>query len=397
MSQQAKHSCDSAGVAVSSMNPIPFNLPSITELERRYVAQALDSGHLHGDGPWTKRAELLLREMTGANHVLLTTSCTSALEIAAHLADVGPGDEVIVPSYTFVSTINAFVLRGATPVFADIRPDTMNLDESKLSSLITSKTKAIVPVHYAGVACEMAEMLRIASEHGCTVIEDAAQGVDAFYGDQALGTIGDLGAFSFHATKNHGAGEGGALLVNREQWAARAEVLREKGTNRSQFFRGQVDKYTWVDVGSSWVPSDLLAALLVAQLERRGEILSRRQRVANLYREGLSSLVDQHRVTPLVTPRNCRTNHHMYALLAENLETRTALLSHLRDEGIGAAFHYVPLHTSPMGRRFGGHEGQLPVTEDLGDRLFRLPMHAALSDQQVERVIDSVQRFYSER
>jgi len=377
-------------------NSVPFNRPSITELEERYVLEALRSGHLHGDGPWTRRAEALLREMTGCSHVLLTTSCTSALEIAALLADVGPGDEVIVPSFTFVSTVNAFVLRGAQPVFVDVRPDTLNLDESAVRDAMTARTKAIVPVHYAGIGCEMDELRAIADAAGCLLIEDAAQAVDAAYRGAPLGTQGDLAAFSFHATKNHGSGEGGALLINRDGLAERAEMLREKGTNRSQFFRGQVDKYTWVDVGSSYVPSDLLAALLVGQLERRAPILAARTRVAEAYDAGLAPLLAAgHLVRPHV-PAHCTTNHHMYALLATDLDTRSALLAFLKDRGVGAAFHYVPLHTSPMGQRFGGRAGQLPVTEDIADRLLRLPMHAELSEGDVAAVVEAVTAFYNE-
>jgi dTDP-4-amino-4,6-dideoxygalactose transaminase len=373
---------------------IPFNKPCVVGSELIYVGQAVAGGHASGDGPFTRRAQTLLERRFDAKRVLMTTSCTSALEMAALLCGVGPGDEVIVPSYTFVSTANAFTLRGATPVFVDIRPDTLNIDERKIEAAITKRTRAIFPVHYAGVACEMDEIMAIAQQHNLLVVEDAAQGVFAKYKDQWLGTIGHMGCYSFHETKNFSCGEGGALVINDPRFEKRAEIIREKGTNRSQFLRGQVDKYTWVDIGSSYVASDMLAAFLVGQLENMEKITARRGAIYNSYATLLAPLVEQGVIRAPNVPQHCATNFHMFYILARSLEERTALIAHLRRSGIQAVFHYVPLHSSPYARERGVPEGDLVVTDDISSRLLRLPMYYDLTDREVGEVVRAIRRFY---
>lgn len=369
---------------------IPFNRAYITGNELQYMAEAIANGHISGNGPFTRRCEGLLQEMVGSRRALLTTSCTDALEMAALLLDIHPGDEVIVPSYTFVSSINAFVLRGAVPVFADIRPDTLNLDETRLEALITPRTRAIVVVHYAGVGCEMDVILKIARRHGVPVVEDNAQGLFARYRGTPLGSFGALSAVSFHETKNVGCGEGGALLVNDPAYVERAEIIQEKGTNRAQFFRGQVDKYTWVDVGSSFLPSDLLAAFLLAQLEARAEIQERRRVVWTRYDQGIGDWAAQHGIRLPVVPPHCEQPFHMFYLLLPSLADRQAMIERLRSRGILSVFHYVPLHLSPMGRRFGGRPGACPVSEDLAERLLRLPFYTGLTEGDQAEVIRAV-------
>jgi dTDP-4-amino-4,6-dideoxygalactose transaminase len=371
---------------------IPFNVPPLNGRELEYLKEALQNRHISGDGPFTKRCHKWLEENLKTSKALLTHSCTAALEMAALLFDLGPGDEVIMPSYTFVSTANAVVLRGATPVFVDIRPDTLNIDETKIEAAITPRTKAIFPVHYAGVACEMDTIMAIATRHGLLVAEDAAQCLGASYKGRALGTIGHLGALSFHETKNVVSGEGGALLINDARFQARAEILREKGTNRSQFFRGQVDKYTWVDVGSSYLPSELIAALLLSQLEIAGSINNERHQVWNTYHEGFKTLEARGIVRRPVIPSNCEANAHIYFLITSSLDERTALIKHLKERGISAVFHYVPLHSAPAGIKFGRTHGDLSLTSDLADRAIRLPLWAGFTEWA--RVIDAVQEFY---
>ena len=376
---------------------IPFNKPFTIGKELHYVAESVIGLHTSGDGPFTKQCHTILEDLFAAKKVLLTTSCTSALEIAAFLCDFRPGDEVIMPSYTFVSTANAFYLRGAQPKFIDIRTDTLNLDENLLESAITERTKAIVPVHYAGMACDMDEINRIASKHGLMVIEDAAQGVNAKYKGRFLGTLGNLGTYSFHETKNVICGEGGALLINDEALIERAEMIREKGTNRSQFLRGQVDKYTWVSPGSSYLLSDLLAAYLLGQLEHLEEITQRRESIFQRYQDSLLPLSDAgHLILPTV-PETCSPNYHMFQILVRDLETRTALIDHLKARGILAIFHYVPLHTSPMGESLGYHRGMLPVTEDISDRLLRLPFFFELKDEEIDVVTQEISSFFNHR
>lgn len=376
---------------------IPFNKPCIVGSELIYVGQAVAGGHASGDGPFTRRAQAMLEQRFGARRILLTTSCTSALEIAALLCDLQPGDEVIVPSYTFVSTANSFVLRGAKPVFVDIRPDTLNIDESLIEAAITPRTRAIFPIHYAGVACEMDTIMDIARRHDLLVVEDAAQGVFARYKDQWLGTIGHLGCYSFHETKNFSCGEGGALAINDPAMEQRAEILREKGTNRSQFLRGQVDKYTWVDVGSSYVPSDMLAAFLAGQLENMEKITARRGEIFHRYAAMLAPLAERGLIRIPVVPQHCTTNYHMFYVLAADIEERTALIAHLRAAGILAVFHYVPLHSSPFARTLDVPQTHLPVTEEFSARLLRLPMYFDLTDRDVEDVASSVLAFYRAR
>ncbi len=373
---------------------IPFNKPSVVGSELTYVAQAVWGGHASGDGPFTKRAQAMLEKSFGANRVLLTTSCTAALEEAALLCDLQPGDEVIVPSYTFVSTANAFVLRGAKPVFVDVRPDTLNIDERLIEQAITPRTRAIFPIHYAGVACEMDTIMDIADRHGLLVVEDAAQGVYARYKGRWLGTIGHLGCYSFHETKNFSCGEGGALVINEPAMEQRAEILREKGTNRSEFTRGRADKYTWVDVGSSYVLSDMLAAFLVGQIENMDKITRRRAEIADRYVDILGPLVERGLIRVPLVPRHCTTNHHMFYILTADIEERTALISHLGAAGILAVFHYVPLHSSPFARSLGVPLAHLPRTEELSARLLRLPMYFDLTDQEVEEVASVVLDFY---
>lgn len=372
---------------------IPFNRATITGREMEYIAQSVENGHISGDGPFTKKCHALLEETLSVPRALLTTSCTHALEMAAILLDIQPGDEVIVPSFTFVTTINAFVLRGARPVFADIRPDTLNLDETKLEALITRRTKAVVPVHYAGVACEMDTIMEIAQRHGLAVVEDNAHALFARYKGRYLGTLGALATQSFHETKNFTCGEGGALLINDPAYIERAEIIREKGTNRSRFFRGQVDKYTWVDIGSSYLPSDVLAAFLYAQLENRERIQGQRQHIWQYYEAHLQGWARAHRVRTPIVPDHCEQSYHMYYLLLPSLEARTALIEHLKAHDVLSVFHYLPLHLSDMGRASGGRAGDCPVTENISDRLLRLPFYNDLTDHDLEYVVAALHSF----
>jgi dTDP-4-amino-4,6-dideoxygalactose transaminase len=376
---------------------IPFNKPCIVGPELTYVSQAIANGHASGNGPFSKRAQKLMEERFGARRTLLTTSCTAALEMAALLCDLEPGDEVILPSYTFVSTANSVVLRGAKPVFVDIRADTLNIDERLIEAAVTSRTRAIFPVHYAGIACDMDEIMAIAARHNLLVVEDAAQGVFAKYKEQWLGTIGDMGCYSFHETKNFSCGEGGALVVNKARFEDRAEILREKGTNRSQFLRGQVDKYTWVDIGSSYVPSDMLAAFLVGQLEHMEKITEKRRLICNQYHDILAPLAERGLLRLPIVPQYCTTNYHMYYILTSNIEERTALIAHLGQAGILAVFHYVPLHSSPYGQSLGGRSGALPITEEMSARLLRLPLYYDMTEADVTAVGESILDFYRDR
>lgn len=374
---------------------ISFNVPPFLGPEKDYISQAIDMRKICGDGEFTGRCSKWLRERSGSAGVLLTTSCTHALEMSALLSNIQPGDEVIMPSYTFVSTADAFVLRGARIVFVDIRPDTMNIDETLIESAITPKTKAIVVVHYAGVACEMDTVTDIAARHGLFVIEDAAQGVMSTYNGRALGTIGDMGCYSFHETKNISMGEGGALLIKDEKLMERAEIIREKGTDRSRFFRGQVDKYTWVDAGSSYLPSELNAAYLLAQLERADTITDARVRCWERYRKHLLPLEEDGRISLQHVPKGCKHNGHMFYIKAKDLSERTELIRHLKADGVEAVFHYIPLHTSPAGRRFGRFSGQDRYTSAESERLVRLPMYYGLKDDEIDMICDSVADFYS--
>lgn len=374
---------------------IPFSRPYLTGKELDYIAEAYSGGQLAGDGLFTRRCSQWLQDKTGCLKALLTHSCTAALEMAAILADIQPGDEVIMPSYTFVSTANAFVLRGGVPVFVDIRPDTLNIDESLVEAAITSRTKAIVAVHYAGVACEMNALMDIAHRHGLLMIEDAAQGVMAQYQSQPLGSIGHLGCFSFHETKNVISGEGGALLINDAHFIKRAEIIREKGTNRSQFFRGQVDKYTWVDIGSSYLPGEIIAAFLYAQLQSTDQVTSARLKIWNQYHHLLSPLEQKGNLRRPVIPSQCQQNAHMYYILLPDLQTRTDLILYLKEHHINAVFHYVPLHCSPAGRRYGRTHGELTHTKNLSDRLLRLPLFPGLTFQQIDQVIASIKEFFA--
>jgi dTDP-4-amino-4,6-dideoxygalactose transaminase len=374
---------------------VPFNRVYTTGQELAYLQQAIASGQLCGDGSFTKQCQDWLQTSLGSAKVLLTHSCTAALEMAALLADIQPGDEVIMPSYTFVSTANAVVLRGGVPVFVDIRPDTLNLDEAQVEAAITPKTKAICPVHYAGVGCEMDALLDIAQHYELTVIEDAAQATGAAYRNRPLGSFGQLAAFSFHATKNVVAGEGGALVINDPALVERAEILWEKGTNRKQFFRGEVDKYTWVDVGSSYLPSELVAAFLWAQLQQSAAITQRRVKIWQRYHKAFAELELQRQVQRPHVPKHCQPNGHIYYLLLDSLATRTAVLAELKRQGVQATFHYVPLHSAPAGQKYGRAAGPLPVTEDLSDRLLRLPLTADLSTAEVDKVIAVVTQAFN--
>lgn len=355
--------------------------------------EALTRSRLSGDGPFTKRCQECLESLLGVPRVLLTTSCTSALDMTALLLDVRPGDEVIVPAFTFVSSINAYVMRGATPIFADIRPDTLNIDERRLDELITPRTKVVVVMHYAGVACEMDAIIAVAGRHGVAVVEDNAHGLFARYHGRELGTFGRLGTLSFHETKNFTCGEGGALLINDPALQARAEVVREKGTDRSRFFRGEVDKYTWVDIGSSYLPADLLAAMLLGQLEARDRIQSLRRAVWDYYFARLAKWATEQDVHLPVVPTGVDQAYHLFYMLMPSLAERQRFIAHLRDHGIQAAFHYQPLHLSEMGRRHGGREGQCPVTERIADTLVRLPFYNRLSEDDLERVVGAVTSF----
>ncbi|MDF3031848.1 MAG: TDP-4-keto-6-deoxy-D-glucose transaminase [Moraxellaceae bacterium] len=367
---------------------IPFNRPYMTGRELWYIAQAHHNGVLSGDGPFTARCSQWLQAHTGSPKALLTHSCTAALEMTAILADISPGDEVIMPSYTFVSTANAFVLRGGVPVFVDVRPDTLNIDERLIEAAITSRTRAICVVHYAGVACEMDTILAIAAKHGLRVIEDAAQGLMASYRGRALGSIGDFGCISFHETKNVIAGEGGALLINEPQAVERAEIIREKGTNRSRFFRGQVDKYTWVDVGSSYLPGEIIAAFLFAQLEEAAAITKRRLDIWEAYHEAMAPLERKGLLRRPIVPADCQHNAHMYYVLLPDLETRTRAIDLLRAGGIHSVFHYVPLHDSPAGQRFARTHGELPHTLAASERLLRLPLWVGLQHEAAAHCAD---------
>ena len=372
---------------------VDFNRPVMVGKENEYMAQAIAAGKLSGDGPFTEKCNALLEQQLGVPKALLTTSCTHALEMFALLLDIQPGDEVIIPSFTFVSTVNAFVLRGAKPVFVDIRPNTLNLDESRLEALITPRTKAIVPVHYAGVGCEMDAILDIARCHNVPVVEDNAHGLFGKYKGKFLGTFGTMAAQSFHETKNFTCGEGGALLINDPALIERAEIIREKGTNRSRFFRGQIDKYTWVDIGSSYLPSDILAAYLYAQLEQREKIQSHRQKVWNFYYESLKGWALAHEVQLPYVPSYCNQAYHMFYMLLPTLELRQGLITHLRQRGVESVFHYLPLHLSDMGQRFGGQPGDCPVTERVSDQLIRLPFHNALTEGDLSKVVEAIQEY----
>lgn len=367
--------------------PVPFNRPCLVGAEFRYVRQAIRAMHISGDGGFTKRCHGLLERTLGVPRALLTTSCTHALELAALLLEIKPGDEVVVPSFTFVSTVNAFVLHGARPVFIDVRPDTLNLDADLLERVLTPRTRAIVPVHYAGVACDMDRILAIARTVGAEVIEDNAHGLFGTYRGRNLGTFGGLSTLSFHETKNFTCGEGGALLINDQRYVQRAEILREKGTNRSRFFRGEVDKYTWVDVGSSYLPSDILAAFLLAQLEAQDQIQKARRAIWDRYHQELSEWASERGVRLPTVPDECGQSYHMFYLLLPSLDRRQRTIARLKACGINSVFHYQPLHLSEMGRRFGGKEGDCPVTEQVSDQLLRLPFHNGLSVDDQIRVV----------
>jgi dTDP-4-amino-4,6-dideoxygalactose transaminase len=375
-------------------NKIPFNKPFIVGKELYYIAQSVLSGKIAGDGLYTKKCHAILEEMFGARKVLLTHSCTAALEMASMLCEIRRGDEVILPSFTFVSTANAFYLRGARPVFIDIRPDTLNLDETLIEESITDRTKVIVPVHYAGVSCEMDTIMEIAKKHGLYVVEDAAQGVNSKYKEKYLGTIGDIGTFSFHETKNFISGEGGAIVINDEKFIERAEIIREKGTNRSKFFRGEVDKYTWVDVGSSYLPSDILAAFLYAQLENMDKINIRRKELHDFYSRELIPLVNDGKLRLPYVSSECQSNSHLFYIILEDENIRNALMDHLKSNGILAVFHYIPLHLSPIGQSLGYTKGLLPVTESMSGRLLRLPFYYELKREEQMQVVKCIKDFF---
>ena len=374
---------------------IPFNIPPYVGHEMEYLQKACEVNHkICGDGPFTKQCKAWVEEKTGTAGCLMTTSGTSALEMAAHLSHIQPGEEVIMPSYTFCSTADAFVLKGAVPVFVDIRPDTMNLDETLLEDAITDKTRAIAAVHYAGVSCEMDTILEIAKRHHLTVVEDAAQGVMSSYKGRALGTLGDFGCYSFHETKNYSMGEGGALLIRDPEKISEAEILREKGTNRSQFFRGQIDKYTWVDYGSSFLPSELNAAYLMAQLDQADAINHARLARWEQYYRLLSPLAAEGRIELPVIPKDCVHNAHMFYIKTRDLEERQALIQALREQGILAVFHYIPLHSSPAGKKFGRFHGEDRYTTRESERLLRLPMYYSLTEENVNDVVSVIEEFY---
>ncbi len=373
---------------------IPFNMPPYVGTENNYIKKAIENHKICGDGEFTKKCSAWIEEKTGTKKGLLTTSCTHALEMAALLLDIKPGDEVIMPSFTFVSTADAFVLRGAKAVFVDIRPDTMNINEELIEDAITDRTKAIVPVHYAGVACEMDRIMEIAAKHGLAVVEDAAQGVMSSYKGKALGTIGDFGCYSFHETKNYSMGEGGALLIRDGARTEDAEIIREKGTNRSKFFRGQIDKYTWVNWGSSYLPSDMNAAYLWAQLEQAEEINENRLNSWTEYYNGLKDLADEGKIELPYIPGECVHNAHMFYIKAKDLEERTALIKYLKDNEINTAFHYIPLHSAPAGIKFGRFNGEDIYTTKESERLLRLPMYYQLTKEDRDKVIDKIREFY---
>lgn len=372
---------------------VDFNRPVPLGNEYKYMTQAIESGHMSGDGEFTRKCHAFLEGELAVKKALLTTSCTHALEMSAILLGIQPGDEVIIPDFTFVSTVNAFVLRGAKPVFVDVRSDTLNLDESKLEACITSKTKAIVPVHYAGVGCEMDSIMEIANKYKIAVVEDNAHGLFGKYKGKFLGTFGSMASQSFHETKNFSCGEGGALLINDTDLIERGEIIREKGTNRSRFFRGQVDKYTWVDIGSSYLPSDILAAYLYAQFEQKEKIQSHRQQVWEMYQAGLQAWAAKTGVRLPVIPEGCEQAYHMFYMLMPDLDTRQKFIMYLREQGIYSVFHYLPLHLSDMGKSFGYQQGDCPVTEKVSDQLVRLPFHNALTSSDQEMVMDAILNF----
>lgn len=373
---------------------INFNVPPFTGKEMDYIKEAVENQKICGDGQFTKKCNAWIEERTGTKKCLLTTSCTHATELAALLSEIEPGDEVIMPAYTFVSTADAFVLRGAVPVFVDIRPDTMNIDETKIEAAITEKTKAIVPVHYAGVACEMDTIMEIAKRYNLLVIEDAAQGIMSTYKGRALGTIGDFGCYSFHETKNYSMGEGGALLIRDEKYVENAEIIREKGTNRAKFYRGQIDKYTWVNFGSSYLPSDMNAAYLYAQLEIADEINDKRLALWNRYYENLKPLAEAGKIILPFIPEGCVHNAHMFYIKAADIEARSSLIAHLKANDILAVFHYIPLHTAPAGLKFGRFHGEDIYTTKESERLLRLPMFYKLTLDEVDYICDKVKEFY---
>ncbi len=373
---------------------IPFNKPYTTGKELEYIKQAIENGHLSGDGPFTKKCQTWLEKQIGCKKALLTHSCTAALEMAAILADIQPGDEIIMPSFTFVSTANAFVLRGGVPVFIDIRPDTMNMDETLIEAAITKRTKAIVPVHYAGVACEMDTIMTIAEKHNLLVIEDAAQAIMASYKCRPLGSIGHLSALSFHETKNIQCGEGGALLINDERFIERAEIIREKGTDRSKFFRGQVDKYSWVDIGSSYLLNDISAAFLYAQMDKATDITAKRLSAWSRYYEGLKTLADKDVFQIPSISESCKYNAHLFYIKTESLNMRAALIEYLREHGIHPVFHYVPLHSSIAGMKYGRFEGKDHFTTKESERLLRLPLYAEITLEEVDNICNIIVEFY---
>lgn len=379
------------------MNNISFNVPPYVGNEEKYIKQTIARRKISGDGEFTKKCNSFLEKMTGSKKALITTSGTAALEMTSILADIQPGDEVIMPSYTFVSTANAFALRGAKIVFVDIRPDTMNIDEKLIEDAVTKKTKAIVPVHYGGVGCEMDTICDIAKRHNLFVIEDAAQGVNAFYKGKALGSIGDFGCFSFHETKNYSCGEGGAILINNEKDIERAEIVIEKGTNRSKFFRGQVDKYTWVDIGSSYLQSELNCAYLCAQIENPEIINNDRTRSWNLYNELLAPLKEKGFIETPYIPDECTHNAHMYYIKVKNLAERTKLLAHMKNNDVLAVFHYIPLHSSPAGRKFGTFFGEDKYTTKESERIVRLPMYYGLKSDEIEYIVKKIEGFFEKR
>lgn len=374
---------------------IDFNVPPFTGKEMEYMKQAVDAGKISGDGMFTKKCSQWMKERFSVNHALLTTSCTHALEMAARLTGIQTGDEVILPSYTFCSTADAFVQMGATLVFVDVRPDTMNLDERLVEDAITERTKAIVPVHYAGVACAMDEIMDIAARHNLKVVEDAAQGVDAYYKGKALGTIGDFGCYSFHETKNFSMGEGGAVVFNQDDKVEEAEILREKGTNRSKFFRGQIDKYTWVDYGSSYLASDLNAAYLWAQLEMADSITANRMETFDFYQRELKDLADQGYLEQPFIPDYAKHNAHMYYIKLKDEPVRAALISYLKKQGVSTVFHYIPLHSAPAGRKYGRFHGEDRYTTKESERLLRLPMYYGLKQEDREKVVEAIHKFFA--
>ena len=375
---------------------ISFNKPFLAGKELYYIAQSVLGGHTAGDGPFTKKCQAFMEEKFGANKILLTHSCTAALEMAAILCDVVPGDEVILPSFTFVSTANAFYLRGAKLVFVDVQQDTLNMDVTQIEDCITDRTRAIVPVHYAGIGCEMDTIMDIANRYNLYVVEDAAQGVNSKYKNKYLGTIGDIGTYSFHETKNFICGEGGAIVMNNQKFVERAEIIREKGTNRTKFFRGEVDKYTWVDIGSSFLPSDILAAFLYAQLENMEAINKRRSRLFDYYYKALIPLVNDGKLRLPYVSSECESNSHLFYIILKDENTRNALMDHLKSRGILAVFHYLPLHLSQVGRSMGYADGQLPVTEAMSGRLLRLPFYHDMTSGDQAEVVNTIKDFFQE-